>query len=211
LGDSGNGGRPIFPNTPNIVDTFRDPSNMAINWRISPSSNLTNEFVFGFNNFGYKFATAQPDANIPYSFNTIATPNINLDFVGRRLRTLQFVDNLTYIVSSHVIKAGVNFRFGRQVDDRSAVAGSQIEGVVSFGTANTSFTAFSLPTAGATSINNVDRNLLQGSINNMLGRFNSVSRAFVSNESGSAFLPGGSRWNFKSFFPEYDFFLAGGV
>ena len=209
LGDSANGGRPVFPNTPNIVDTFRDPSNMALNWRISPKSNLTNEFVFGFNNFGYKFATAEPDANLPFSFNTIATPNINLDFVGRRLRTLQFVDNLTYIVSSHIIKAGVNFRFGRQVDDRSAVAGSQIEGVVSFGTANTSFTApnFAIPAAGATSINNTDRNLLLGSVNNMLGRFNSVSRAFVSKEDGSAFLPGGSRWGFKSFFPEYDFYL----
>lgn len=207
LGDSANGGRPIFPDTPNIVDTYRDPMNMAVNWRISPVANLTNEFVFGFNNFGYRFATAEPDPNMPYTFNTIATPNINLDFVGRRLRTIQLVDNLTYIASSHIIKAGINFRFGRQVDDRSAVASSQIEGVVSFGTGNTSFTAFNVPTAGSTAINNTDRNLLLGTINNMLGRFNSVSRAYVSSEDGSAFLPGGSRWNFRSFFPEYDFYI----
>jgi hypothetical protein len=207
LGDSVNGGRPIFPDSPNIVDTTRDPSNLAINWRFSPKSNLTNEFVFGFNNFGYKFATAEPDANFAYTFNTIATPNINLDFVGRRLRTIQFVDNLTYITGNHIFKFGANIRFGRQVDDRSAVAGSQIEGVVSFGTANTSFTAFTVPAAGTTSINNTDRNLLLGSINNLLGRFNSISRAFVSSEDGSAFLPAGSRWKFQSFFPEYDFYI----
>ncbi len=148
-------------------------------------------------------------APFAFTFNTIATPNINLDFVGRRLRTIQIVDNLTYITGKHIFKFGMNLRFGRQVDDRSAVAGSQIEGVVSFGTGNTSFTTpnFTVPTAGATSINNTDRNLLLGSINNLLGRFNSVSRAFVSSEDGSAFLAAGSRWKFRSFFPEYDFYI----
>ncbi|MDQ6785405.1 MAG: Plug and carboxypeptidase regulatory-like domain-containing protein, partial [Acidobacteriota bacterium] len=62
LGDSGNSGRPVFPDSPNLVNTFRTPKNLAINDRWSPTANLTNEFIFGYSQFGFKFATAEPDA-----------------------------------------------------------------------------------------------------------------------------------------------------
>src|SRR5689334_8195055 len=37
FGDSANGGRPIFPDAPNFVDTSRTPKNLALNWRWSPT------------------------------------------------------------------------------------------------------------------------------------------------------------------------------
>src|SRR5207244_9728288 len=40
LGDSANSGRPIFPGSPNFVDTSRTPKNLAVNWRWAPAANI---------------------------------------------------------------------------------------------------------------------------------------------------------------------------
>src|SRR5258705_4686785 len=45
FGDSANGGRPIFPGSPNFVDTTRSPKNLAVNWRWSPSATFTHEAI----------------------------------------------------------------------------------------------------------------------------------------------------------------------
>jgi hypothetical protein len=50
-----NGGLQPFPGVPGTVNTFRQPRNMAINYRFSPTKSLTNELVVGFNRFGYAF------------------------------------------------------------------------------------------------------------------------------------------------------------
>src|SRR5207249_8975339 len=75
LGDSANGGRPIFPSSPNFVDTFRSPDNWAFNWRWSPITKLANEFIFGISRFFFKFETPHPDPALPFAFINIATPN----------------------------------------------------------------------------------------------------------------------------------------
>ena len=126
VGDAGNGGLQAFPGYPNKVNTFRDPKNLAFNYRWSPTARFTNEFVFGFNNFAFSFNN--PDENFatnpPFVFNLATDPFSNADLVNnaRRLKTYQYVDNLTFDFSPHVIKAGMNFRFGKQIDDRSGVA-----------------------------------------------------------------------------------------
>lgn len=206
FGDSGNGGRPIFPDSPNFVDTFRNPKNFAINYRWSPTARFANEFILGLNKFAFSFETPQPDTNLPYAFLDIATPNTNFSYNARRLRTWQYIDNMTFDYSPHVIKAGLNFRFGRQIDDRSSVAGTAIEPIVSFG--NTAgFTGFDLPVSGATSINATDLTRLQNTLANLLGRVNSVSRAFVSDPANpDAFAPAGTRYNFTAHYPELDFY-----
>ncbi|MGI8469665.1 MAG: carboxypeptidase regulatory-like domain-containing protein [Pyrinomonadaceae bacterium] len=205
FGDSANGGRPIFPNSPNLVDTFRTPKNLAINFRYSPTANLTNEAIFGLNKFGFIFKTPTPDPAFPYAFNLQATPNTNFSFNARKLRTYQYVDNVTYVTGKHVFKGGINFRFGRQVDDRSSVAGSGIEPIVSFSTTNNSYTAFSLPSTG---INTNDLARLRSTINDLLGRVGSVSQAYVSDPSNpSQFAPAGTRYIFTAFYPEYDFYF----
>jgi len=207
FGDSVNGGRPIFPDSPNFVDTFRDPKNLAINYRWSPTNRLINEFILGLNKFAFSFDTAKPDPNIPYSFINIATANTNFVRNARRLQTWQYVDNVTLDYSPHVLKSGVNFRFGQQTDDRSSVAGAGLEPTVSFSGA-AGYTAFNLPVAGATSINSTDLTRLQNTVNDLLGRVGTVSQAFVSDPNNpNQFAPAGTRWNFTAKYPELDFYF----
>jgi len=207
LGDSANGGRPIFPGSPNFVDTSRTPKNLAINWRWSPTGTLANEFIFGISKFFFNFETPHPDPNLPFSFINVATPNTNFSYNARGVRTLQFIDNVTYVRGSHTLKGGINFRFNHHKDDRSSVAGSAIEPVVTFsGTAG--FTGFGLPTSGATSINSNDLTRLQNTIVDELGKINTVSQAFVLDQSNpSTFAPAGTRWLNEANYPELDFYF----
>lgn len=209
FGDAGNGGRPRFPDSPRFVDTFRDPKNLAVNWRWSPSAKFTNEFIVGLNKFAFSFETPEPDPNYAFVFNLPTDSNTNFSYNARRLRTWQFVDNITYDLSPHLIKAGVNFRFGQQIDDRSSVAGTSIEPAINFSRAvNSNFpTIWGLPT-GATAINSADRTRLESMINDLLGRVGNYSRAFVSdpNNPGS-FAPAGTRWIFTAAYPELDFYV----
>jgi hypothetical protein len=207
FGDSANGGRPIFPGTPNFVDTSRTPKNLAVNWRYSPTPTLTNEAIFGISKFFFTFATPFPDPNLPFSFINTATPNTNFSYNARGVRTLQFIDNATNIRGSHTFKGGIIFRFNRHRDDRSNVAGSAIEPVVTFsGTAG--FTGFNLPSSGSTSINANDLTRLQNTIVDELGRIGSVSRAFVLDPSNtSAFAPAGTRWLNVANYTELDVYF----
>jgi hypothetical protein len=205
LGDRINGGQPAFPGFPNAVDTLRNPKNVAINYRASPTAKLTNEFVFGINLFSFSFANAQPDPNIPFSLNNVTSPNSNFAFNARTVRTFQFVDNLTYDLSPHTIKTGINFRFGKQFDDRSSAGGS-IEPTVTFGAGSSSFTGFNLPASA--SINSADLTLLQSTINNLIGRIGGINQGFVIDPNDpSRFAPAGTRYNFTAYYPEYDFYV----
>jgi hypothetical protein len=214
LGDSANGGRPIFPNSPNLVDTLRTPKNLAINWRVSPTPTIVNEFIFGISKYFFTFGTPEPDPSFLYSlFPTesattgILAPNINFSYNARGVRTLQFIDNLTFIRGAHTFKGGINFRFNRHTDDRSNVGGTQIEPFVSL--AQTSgFGPFNLPASGSTSINSTDLTRLQNTVNNLLGRVNTVSQAFVSDPANpSTFAPAGTRWINVANYTELDFYF----
>ncbi|MDT7779162.1 MAG: hypothetical protein QOC99_1674 [Acidobacteriota bacterium] len=207
FGDSANGGRPIFPGSPNFVDTSRTPKNLAVNWRYSPSATMTNEAIFGISKYFFTFATPHPDPNLPFAFINVATPNTNFSYNARGVRTLQYIDNLSYVRGAHTFRGGINFRFSRHTDDRSSVAGTSIEPAVTF--SNTAgFTGFSLPASGSTSINANDLTRLQNTIVDELGRIGTVSQAFVSDPANpSAFAPAGSRWINVAHYPELDFFL----
>jgi hypothetical protein len=216
IGDIANGGLRAFPDTPNKVDTFRSPKNLAINYRWSPTSRVTNEFIFGLSRFAFSFETPEPDPNFNFVFATITDPNLNFSYNARSARTFQFVDNLTYIRGSHIIKGGINFRFGKQFDDRSNVGGSvgtgcgtfsaQIEplAVLCLSSGNNNFTGFNLPSSG---INSNDLTTLQNQINNQLGRIGNYFQGFVADSSGNSFAPAGTRWNFTAYYPEYDFYV----
>ncbi|MBS1796398.1 MAG: carboxypeptidase regulatory-like domain-containing protein [Acidobacteria bacterium] len=212
FGDSGNGGRPIFPGFPNFVDTSRTPKNLAFNWRWSPTAKIGNEFIFGISDYFFKFATPQPDANLPFAFINPATPNTNFSYNARGVKTYQFIDNVTFMTGNHTIKGGLNFRFNRHKDDRSSVAGSAIEPIVGFGS-NLGFTGYNLPTAFNATTNpngivSADLTRLQNTINDLLGRINSVSQAFVSNpDNPDVFAPANTRWINKALYTELDFYV----
>jgi carboxypeptidase family protein/TonB-dependent receptor-like protein len=208
FGDSANGGRPVFPDTPNFVDTSRTPKNLAVNWRWSPTPMLTNEAIFGLSKFFFSFATPFPDPAWPFAFVNVATAETNFSYNARGVRTLQYIDNATLVHGSHTLKGGINFRFNRHRDDRSSVAGSAIEPVVSFSNAAALYTAFNLPSSGSTSINANDLTRLRGTIADLLGKVGSVSRAFVQDpDNSNAFLPAGSRWLNEADYTELDFYF----
>lgn len=208
FGDGANGGRPRFPSAPNFVDTFRTPKNLAINHRWSPTAKFVNEFLVGWSKFGFKFLTPEPDPVYAFVFNLPTDINTNFSYNARSFRTWQFIDNMTFDFSPHVVKAGVNFRLGRGRDDRSSVAGGGIELAYNFSrTVNNNFAfPLALPT-GATVINSADRTRLENQINDMLGRVGTITQAFVRDTSNpSAFASPGTRWLFDADHPELDFY-----
>jgi hypothetical protein len=207
FGDGGaNAGRPVFPGTPNIVDTFRSPKNLAVNFRWSPTASITNEALFGFSRFAFSFNTPEPDAAIPFSFNNVNVTNINFGYNARSVDTYQVADNLTWVKGNHIVKGGINFRYGIAKDDRSGVTCStcQIEPQVFFSAGTSTFNAFGLPTTG---INTNDLTRLRGTINDLLGRIGSYRQAFVSDPADPGqFAPAGTRYLFQATYPEYDFY-----
>jgi hypothetical protein len=180
---------------------------LAVNWRWSPTGTVTNEAIVGISKFFFTFATPHPDPSLPFSFLNPATPNSNFSYNARGVRTLQLIDNLTFVRGAHTLKGGTNFRFNRHTDDRSSVASSAIEPIVTF-SGGAGFTGFGLPTAGSTSINTNDLTRLQNTIVDELGRIGSVSQAFVSDPSNpSVFAPAGTRWLNQATYPELDFYF----
>jgi hypothetical protein len=209
FGDSVNGGGSAFPGTPILVYTDRLPKNLAINHRFSPSQNTTNEFIFGYSTFTFDFIAPETFPANNYSYLLVTTPLTNVRGNSRTVRTIQFVDNLTWVKGNHLLKGGINFRFGKHTDDRSSVSGTQVEGVVSFsGTFDTAQTAaFGLPTSAAVINTTNDLPRLRQQIADFLGRVGSMSQAFVSNAEGTAFQTAGTRWEFEHFYREFDFYF----
>jgi len=208
VGDSVNGGLQAFPGFPNIVDTTRRPKNYAFNHRWSPTAKFTNEAIFGISRFRFTFFNPEVRPDIPFILNNQQDAFSNVLGNGRAARTFQIVDNMTFDFSPHVFKAGINFRLARVLDDRSG-AGGNIEGTVGFGTANSNFTTapwnFNLPTSGLAS---ADRTTVQNLINNLIGRIGSFTQGFLVNpDNPSTWAPAGTRWNFRAYYPEYDFYF----
>lgn len=207
FGDIANAGLQRIQGGKNWIDTFRNPKNLAINYRWAPTSNFVNEFIFGMNRFGFKFEYPGANGAVPFVLNTVTDFDRNFAYNARSSRTWQFVDNMTLIRSKHTLKFGLNFRIGNQIDDRSS-AGGQIEPQIGFGTAASDFVPWNVPVAGASSINANDRTLLLNTINNLIGRIGSFSQGFVvSPGNPNAFAPAGTRWIFNATYPEYDFYF----
>ncbi len=95
--DSANGGLALFPGGTCQVNTDRNPKNFALNWRSNPTPALTNEAIFGLNDFSFIFAQPAADLN-KLSFAQWSAGSCS---GGRfrqlpQLKTWQFVDNVSY-------------------------------------------------------------------------------------------------------------------
>jgi hypothetical protein len=207
FGDIVNGGLQRIQGGANWVDTFRKPKNWAFNYRWSPTARFANEFILGLNKFSFSFDQPDPDPTVPFILNNPTDFRQNFAYNARSSRTWQFVDNMTFDMAPHTLKFGINFRFGNQFDDRSSAAG-QIEPQVLFTATNSDFSGWGLPTAGATSINSNDLTRLRSTINDVIGRIATARQGFVVSASNpAAFAPGGTRWNWTAYYPEYDFYI----
>ncbi|MGH9914679.1 MAG: TonB-dependent receptor domain-containing protein, partial [Pyrinomonadaceae bacterium] len=222
FGDSGNsnvagGGPQAFPDSPRSVDTFRNPKNLAINYRWTPTATITNELVVGFNRFGFSFENADPNAtnNPPFVFSCVlgtgcldlTNPLSNSDPINnaRSLRTYQLVDNLSYQRNAHTFKFGTNLRYQQHVDDRASVAGFETFLQVDFSrTVNPVTAEFNVPTSGIEAVNDLPR--LQSLINILLGRVGNVAQSFVAADN-TQFSPLGTHFDFDARYPEYDFYV----
>jgi hypothetical protein len=204
LCDRVNGGEPAFPGLPCLVDTFRNPVNWAGSWRWNPGGSTVNELVVGMNSFAFDFVIPTMDASIPQPQFTLVTQPISTNFGNKRdLRTIQVVNNFSWVTGAHSLKFGTNMRFQRHLDVRGSVSGVNVTPWVDFSTAiNTVDPAtFGIPGNINTAF---DRPTLQNHINFLLGRVGNIQQAFVS--QGAQYGPGGTLFNFDARFPELDFF-----
>lgn len=206
--DRANGGSEWFPGMGCVVNTKRDPKNLAINWRTSPSATTTNEFVFGINRFAFNFDVpnadvnaiqldaSQADSSLPALPETVAYGNL------RRINTYQLVDNFSWFKGAHSFKFGTNLRLQSHTDTRGAIASYNATQAVNFSrTINlVDGATFALP---ADIQQNNDRATLESNINLMLGRVGANYRGFVAD--GDKFVAG--LYNFKANYNEYDFYV----
>ena len=213
LADSGNGGLPAFPGTPVLENTYRQPRNLAINYRFSPTRTLTNELVVGENRFIYSFPNpvfAQA-INVPFNPNLVTAPLSSYQGNNRYLTTLQYVDNVAYSRGSHTIKGGFNLRNGREIDHRGSVGALNASPQVFFSPSNNPVNSqYNTPVTSATCaacINTTDLSNLYSTTNDLLGRIGSVTAGFASQSNLSAFKPAGSSNNLDARWDEYDFYL----
>jgi hypothetical protein len=216
FGDSANTGLKSFPDSEfNFVDTFRNPKNLAINYRWTPTARITNELVLGLNKYAFSFTNPDPNgASNPFILNIPRdpfnfTPPINNE---REITTYQLVDNITLLRGSHTWRGGINLRLQKHGDIRSSVGGFNTNRLVNFSrTVNPPPTSgafnFNLPaTSGLNAINNTDRNNLQSAINDLLGRVGNIQLSFVA-QSDSAYAPAGTLFLYDSRYNEYDFYF----
>ena len=209
--DNANGGLARFPGLPCFVDTFRDPKNLAVNYRWTVTPTTVNEFVVGFNRFTFSFNNPDPnaDSNPPIILN-IPTDPLNSSPTVNNLRTLtsyQIVDNVSHQRGAHTIKFGTNLRFQRHFDDRSSVANSNTRETITLGTGDNPVPAsFGTRGAATTGINTgSDRPRLESYVNDLLGRYGRISQAFVAVDD-TAFGEAGTRFLNTAKYDEYDFF-----
>jgi hypothetical protein len=186
--------------------------------------NLANELVVGMNRFGYKFENPAAVANaktpfVPNDFLSstagVTAPLVSALGNNRFLTTFQLVDNVTWVRAAHLFKAGVNFRYGREIDQRGSVGNLNAIPQVNFGapppnsvTSNTNpadATKYNIPSTGINT--SVDKPDLLAAVNDLLGRVGQVQAGYVAQPDLSAFKPAGTINNMDHRWPEWDFYV----
>ena len=201
LCDIVNSGQPIFPGGPCLVNTLRGPRNFAVNWRVTPTAHMTNEFVLGENRYDPIFGQPSSLDKVSIASAPVDTPWQYYFGNQRVVSTWQAVDNFAYFKGAHAWKFGFNLRRVREEDQRGSVAGLNAGEEMNFSTAINTVdpTTFGLPADLNTSF---DRPNFQSSINFLLGRIGQIDRGFVAN---------GDQWTKNTFlfdtrYPEYEFY-----
>jgi hypothetical protein len=218
LADTVNGGLPIFPGFPNVVDTFRTPKNLAVNWRWLMNPKMLNEFVVGMSRFSFNFANPDPNFRSNPAFNFFADPicvvnglacmSVPLqNYVGnaRFLTTYQLVDNMSYERGAHAFKWGANLRYQRHIDQRGSIGNLDAAPAINFDPSintpdRTTYKYGSLPIDQSQDFGD-----LQGFINDLLARVGSIQQGIVA-QNPSTWSPAGALLHADFRMPEYDFY-----
>ena len=222
--DATNGGLQTFPGAPAVVNTLRQPRNLALGYRVNITPTVTNEVLVGMNRFGFAFVNPALDSsvNAPFNFNSytnlssaspasvVVSPRSTYISNNRYLTTYQLADNFTWVKSAHTFKAGINFRYGREIDHRGSIGVLNAIPQVAFATSNNPVDPryYNTPTAAVNHIDAAtDLPNLYSATNDLLGRIGTIAAGYVSNSDGSAFKPAGSINIMDHRWPEYDFYV----
>ncbi len=206
LCDGVNSGLPRYPGGPCLVNTYRLPRNYAVNWRSVLTPSITNEFVAGWSEFFFDFPNPVRDITRPTLLSPPGTGlTIPVEYVfanTRKLSTLQFVENFSWLRGRHAIKVGANLRLTRHEDDRGSIGGQNAGMRIDFDPAINAVSpdAFGLP-AGINQ--SVDRPALESTINFLLGRVGRFNQGFVA--QGDQFRVG--TFQFDSRYNEIDLYI----
>jgi hypothetical protein len=219
--DAVNGGLQTFPGAPAVVNTLRQPRNLALGYRVTLTPTTTNELLVGMNRFGYSFVNPALDSSVstPFNFNSytnlssaspasvVVSPRNTYIANNRYLTTYQLADNFTWVKNVHTFKAGINFRYGRQIDHRGSIGSLDAIPQVAFATTDNPLDTvrYNTPTANINS--STDLPNLYSATNDLLGRIGTITAGYVSNSDGSAFKPTGSINIMDHRWPEYDFYI----
>src|SRR5205809_599553 len=123
--DNVNGGLAPFPGVSCLVNTTRDPYNVAGSWRWNPGSSMVNEFVAGVNHFTFDFITpeADPSKFTVVNFQVTAPHDYEVGNL-RTIDTYQIVDNLSYVRGAHRPRAPTGMS---HVPIQGGVSGARIQ------------------------------------------------------------------------------------
>ncbi len=188
-GDPLNGRPQVFPNTPPLGEVYRKTRNFAASYRRVFSPRLINETTVGLSRFLFLFTQGEANPTwpnvVPYSFANASLPFINTPRTARAITTPQLINNLTYIRGSHVVRAGINFRFYQHNDQRGQPGGVNVTPNLSFASGVRAPVGFNTPTA----IDANDNTRLLGTINDIIGIPSRLSQVFLGDLRSDQYLP----------------------
>lgn len=195
-GDPLNGRPQVFPGFPPLGEVFRDTENLAVSYRRVFSPRVVNEFTMGYARFQFLFTQGEANPAFPdippFTFNNVNRPFINTPRTFRAVTTPQFLDNLSIVTGSHVLRMGVNLRFYQHNDQRGQPGGVNVTPSLSFSASVRPPAGFNTPTVATSSrtgINSTDNSRLLGTINDLLGIPARLSQVFLGELTGDVFLP----------------------
>jgi len=218
-GDPLNSRPVVIPGYPPRGEVFRPATNIALGFRSVLSPRLVNELTLGFSRWQFLFTQGEANPAFPntprFTFN-----NSDVDYTAnprtyRAVNTPQFVENLSYLKGSHVMRFGANVRFYQHNDQRGDVGGTSLTPAISLSRTTRPPAGFTFPavaTATAAGIAATDLNRLQGTVNDLLGIPAGLTQVFMGDLKNDTFLPfrSGEKlvtlWNQGQRAKQYNFF-----
>ena len=218
-GDPLNGRPQVFPGFPPLGEVYRTTRNFAASYRRVFSPRIVNEFTAGLSRFIFLFTQGEANPSfpnvVPYAFANVSLPYINTPRTFRAITTPQFLDNLSIVKGSHIIRTGMNFRFYQHNDVRGQPGGTNVTPALTFSATVRPPTGFTTPGVASTTvagINSTDNTRLLGTINDVLGIPSRLSQNFLGDISANNYLPflSGNNvtlWDEGQRLKQYNFFV----
>ncbi len=195
-GDPNNSRPRLFPGWPPMGEVFRRSKNFALSYRKVISPRVVNEFTMGFSRFVFLFTQGEANPTFPdmppFSFGNVDKPFLNTPRTFRAVTTPQFLDNLSVIRGSHVMRVGGNVRMYEHNDQRGQPGGVNVTPTLVFTQSIRPPAGFNTPAVagpGRPGIDATDSNNLLQSINELMGIPARLTQVFLGDLQSDQFMP----------------------